>query len=412
MSKLKIAGISLISLFLIFSIAVISWFTYIKLEGAEVIVSDTYYVGLQTLPDGSDTQYFVEVNYLSNETNNGVALFEVKFNYLMDENQTAFFSQGLQYTNKDEVDFTDDVKKTKEYYDKNFWGWETIKWNYISYQVHGLGTQRYNYMSADDYATTLESTNPIDNDSFFKIKIGDDIYGMKFKGQVATMDKYKEFDAGNWTTQSYKTFTDYNVDYFVAALFNSVQSLENGTTRACVFEFGDLFDYYEYDQDLKQYKQDKVELDKAVLISRDIKSYYSILIHKDKVGATKASDSLFNCVDGTSNFNVSNANSQDYFYGRTTVHADIEEGASEFSIVELTDTKVALKLNDSFNKAYLPYAEKLELVVLINLDILTSQGLEFMGFTADCGLDKYNVVSCKTVQTIDGELVYSEVAYD
>ena len=80
MSKLKIAGISLISLFLIFSIVVVSWFTYIKFEGSEHIVSDTYYVGLQTLPDNSNTKYFVEVNYLSNETGNGVSLFEVKFN--------------------------------------------------------------------------------------------------------------------------------------------------------------------------------------------------------------------------------------------------------------------------------------------------------------------------------------------
>ena len=412
MSKLKIAGISLISLFLIFSIAVISWFTYIKLEGAEVIVSDTYYVGLQALPDGSDTEYFIEVNYLSNETNNGVALFEVKFNYLMDENQTAFFSQGLQYTAEDEIVFGTISRNAKDYYHTNFLGWETIKWNYIVYRSPILNTNRYNYMSADDYTTTLESTNPIDNDSLFKIQIGKDIYGMKFKGLVSETDDYKEFDAGLWTTQSYKYSTDYNVDYFVASLFDSIQSLENGTSKACVFEFGDLFDYYEYDQETKKYKETKVELDKAVLISRDIKSYYSILVNKDKAGATKVTDSLFNCVDGTANFNVSNANSQDYFYGRTTVHADIDKDASEFSIVELTDTKVALKLNDSFNKAYLPYAEKLELVVLINLDILTSQGLEFMGFTADCGLGKYNVVSCKTVQTIDGELVYSGVAYD
>lgn len=412
MSKLKIAGISLISLFLVFTIGVVSWFAHIKLEGAEVIPSDTYYVGLQTLPDGSDTEYFVEVNYLTNEANNGVSLFEVKFNYLMDEKQTAFFSQGLQYTSDETVKIDDVMRKEAKSYNKNFWGWETIKWNYITYYRNMSGTNRYNYMSADDYTTTLESTNPIDNDSLFKIQIGEDIYGMKFKGLVPTMDDYKEFDAGAWTTQSYKTFTNYNVDYFAAALFNSVQTLENGTSRACVFEFGDLFDYYEYDQDLKQYKQDKVDLDKAVLISRDVKSYYSILINKDKSGATKVTDSLFNCVDGSSNFNMSNVNSEDYFYGRTTINVDNALESSEFSMVKVTDKQVALKLNDNFNKAYLPYAKKIELIVLIDLDVLTAKGLAFVGFTADSGLDKYNVVSCQTVQTIDGELVYSGVDYD
>ena len=338
-------------------------------------------------------------------------LFEIKFNYLMDENQTAFYSQGLAYNSVDEVEFTNDRLKTRVSFDKGWFGYNTEKYHYINRYVNTYGTARHNYMSADDYVTTLESSNPINNDSFFKILIGEDVYGMKFRGDIPTMDNYKEIKGG-WGHTYYKTYVRYDVDYFAASIFDSIQTLENGTSRACVFEFGDLFDYYEYDEEAKQYKSEPVDLDKAALIKQDIRSFYSILIHKDKVGATKASDSLFNCIDGSSNFNMTNTNSKDYFYGRTTINIDNANNSSEFSLVKITDSHVALKLNEDFDKAYLQYSERIELIILIDLDILSSQGLEFVGFTEDSGLDKYNVVSCKTVQTIDGQLVYNEVAYD
>ena len=73
------------------------WYFYLLSKKDDHIVSYTFEIGKQTLSDGSSSKYFVEVEYNSNEENNGREEFGIKFNYMLDENQTAFFSQGLQY---------------------------------------------------------------------------------------------------------------------------------------------------------------------------------------------------------------------------------------------------------------------------------------------------------------------------
>lgn len=412
MSKLKTFGIVSLLLLLLASIGIISWYVYIKFGAEKVIVADTYYVGLQTVADGTETKHFVEVNYLSNDSGNGISLFEIKFNYLMDENQNELFSQGLQYTEEKSVAFIDHARLTKTVYShKNFFGWETVKYHFIDTRPCEYSVQRYNYMSYDDYKTTLISTNPINNDSFFRIQIGDKLYGMKFKGEVPIMADYVEFNQGFGHTHSYKAFVNYDVDYFAASLFDSVQSLENGTKSACVFEFGDLFDYYEYDEDLKRYSSEPVVKEQAELIATDIKSYYSILVNKNKSGAKQASDSLFNSINGSPTFNLVDIETEDYFYGKTTLTLDNAVDSAELAYVKISDKYVALKIKDSFNSAYLPYVNDIELKILINLDLIKAEGLEFVGFTLDSGLQNYKIISCQTVETVNGELVYSGVAY-
>ena len=92
MKALKVTGIISLIVFLLASVGIISWFTWIKLAGDKVLVSDTYYVGLQTTTDGN-TKHFVEVNYYKNSSGDGLGLYDVKFNYLMDENNTEKLSE-------------------------------------------------------------------------------------------------------------------------------------------------------------------------------------------------------------------------------------------------------------------------------------------------------------------------------
>ena len=410
MKALKITGIVSLIVFLLASVGIISWFTWIKLAGDKVLISDTYYVGLQTTTDGN-TKHFVEVNYYKNSSGDGLGLYDVKFNYLMDENQTDFFSQGLQYVDNKKVGLEVDVVRRLEEFDENFWGWEWNKYAYVTQTFKSLTTRRYNYMSSDDYVSTSISTNPLDNNSLFKIQIGDELYGMKFKGEVE-QHGYVEFDDGAWNTSYYRTVTNYDVDFFASKVFEGIQTLKSGTSHTVVFEFGDLFDYYEFDEEENQFKKDKVILDKAKLIEHEIKSYYSVLVNIHDSGVKRANESLFNCVDGSPSFNMTDVVSEDYFYGRTLISVDNAEGEAELTYVKVADNKAAIKLSNAFNNAYLPYAEKIELNILINLDLIIADGLEFVGFTADSGLSNYVVKNCQTVETIDGELVYSEVAYD
>lgn len=411
MSKLKIAGISLISLFLVFSIGVISWFAYVRFFAPDKIVASTFEVGLQETVTG-ETKYFMEVNSYED-------CFEVKFNYMLDENKTVLYSQGVQYFGNNiafKLSHSDFSKTDKKTVSGSLW-WKDYSYKQFTKYYLSSG-ESYYYMLEDDSKPALNSTNPISADSFFRIDLDGELYGMMLKGDK-TLKNYDENFAYGY---SYKrnnaggkdhvdTYYYYDMDYLLQRVFMAVDSLPYGTNDARVFEFADIFSYYKYNGD-GTYSEKEVSLDKAKTIEAEVKSYYSILITKHEGKIKKASDSLFNVVAGSSNYNITDVVSEDYFYGRTTINVDNAEDSSELLMVKLTDRHVALKLNDNFNTAYLPYAEKIELVVLIDLDVLKTKDLEFVGFAADSGLDNYKVLSCKTVQTIDGELVYSEVTYD
>lgn len=405
MSKLKITGIVTLAIFLVFSIGCISWYSYIKMFGEEKVVSTTFEIGLQTTVDG-DTKYFMEVNSFDN-------CFEVKFNYMLDENREHFYSQGLQYYKESgniSLFNTSAYSVTKS--ETNIWGWETT--HYSVKDIYTSNSTRRNYMSSNDYDDCLISTNPIGYDTRFKITLDRDgkdvIYLMGFKGSIPGDQDVKV--KGNWYTDYYDYYTIYDVDRLAGLVYKGIQSLSYGTSHACVFEFGDLFDYYEPDASREGvYKLIEPNSDETGKIIEDIKSYYSIKVTKHEGNIQKASDSLFKCVNGNPNFNLVGFDSQDYFYGRTIINVDNEEGASEFSYVKLSETQIAFKLNDKFNSAYLEYSDKIELDILVNIDLIKSEGLEFVGFTYDSGLDNYHIKSCRTMETIDGELVYSEVEY-
>jgi len=406
MSVAKKILIFVISLLLSVCVGINVWYLYIYLYGMDKVVSSTFEVGLQTLADDSETRYFIEVNYLSNEDGNGVELFEIKFNYMFDEDQNAFYSQGLQYVDSNSnMYFREYTFISKKSSTKNFWGWESAYWDYKKQIIPNPSTTtRYNYMSSDDYKTTAISTNPINNDTGFKLQLGDDLYLMKLKGEIARSDSYEKIGNGWWYTDYAKTYDVYDIDYFAGLLFNGVQSLKNGTQSPMVWEFGNLFDYYAYDETTGVYNE-KVNLDKAKSIIEDTKSYYSIMVTKSSSGATKVEDSIFNCVSGNSGFTSSeNIEMSDYFVGRTVINVD----NLDLIKVQIVDNKYALKLSSRFIEGYGFCSDRISLNILIDLDKFDG---EFLGFTADSGLDYFIIYQCRTMQTIDGELVYSEVNY-
>lgn len=385
------------------------WYFYLLSKKDDHIVSYTFEIGKQTLSDGSSSKYFVEVEYNSNEEDNGREEFGIKFNYMLDENQTAFFSQGLQYVANADSDiyFANATSYILANESTNLFGWRTRDFNVVSrIMSHPDMCSRYNYMSADDYRTTVLSTNPISLDTMFKIQIGDSLYGMKFKGDVATGKTTEEGNIAFWTTVKSTYYKRYDVDYFAALLFNSIKALQNGTQRVLAFEFGDLFDYFEYNPETAKYDR-AVDAAKLNTLTTDVKSYYSILLKKSATGIERASDSMFNMVEGNSGFSVGKTiPTDDYFVGRSVIDCTLDD----FVKVKITNNDIALKLKDSFINELRPYNEKIRLNVLIDLDKLENEN--FLGLTKDNGLNQFVVQSCQTKQTIDGQVVYSEVAYE
>ena len=378
MSKLKKFGIAIAVLLLIVCLGINVWYLGISFLGNEKIVANTFEVGLQKLEDG-DTDYFVEVNYMAD-------MFEVKFNYLLDENKTAFFSQGLQFMadNTGTIQFPFVMDDNRSHWlTTDIRGWAAFTEGTYSIYLDGyLGQNTYNYMSGDNYESVQNSTNPFNQNSRFKITLGEDTYLMAFKGHDigygTTINNYayttywKDTSASlmDWKHDFYYSSDVY---YFCYLLYNALSTVENGTKSPHIFEFGDLFDYYEYDEGSATYNE-KVNLDKAKSISKDIRSYYSIMVNKSANKVQKATDSLFNCVGGNANFNLSgDYASDDYYIGRTVITA----GNKAFDLVKVADNNYALKLRDDFVAKYIDIADVIFLRVEIDLDYYKKQNLVF-----------------------------------
>lgn len=398
MSKLKISGIVLAIILLVGCLTIDVWYLYIVLFGADKQISNTFEVGLQVTTDGNQ-KYFMEVNSFDD-------CFEIKFNYMLDENQDAFYSQGVQYLlDEDYGYFTWDYSlydEPKEYLNSDgiLWWKEDHYKRYVETCFYPGSGDRYNYASGDDWKNCLNSSNPVSLKSSFKLQLGNDLYLMKFKGISHGFDEsaYAFYSGGD------KCYWSYSYEKLAETIYLSIDSLPYGLDQAVIFEFADMFNYYAYKGDGVFEEVPLVETEK---LERDIRSYYAIKVNKHQGKIKKARESLFNCVAGNSGFNVSGVESEDYFFGRTIITAN----NNAFNKVEVFDNYVALKLKDNFVDSFDAFGELVKLRILIDLDALNQLGLEFVGFTADSNLDKFEIISCQSVETINGQLVYTEVSY-
>lgn len=415
----KTIGKILVCLLVAFCVGINAWYIYVKCFGPDKIVSFTYEVGLQNLENSEDSKYFIEINYLSNEEGNGLEVFEIKYNYMLDEDQTAFYSQGLQYvgesTNSINFEYCIDKSKDAEHYEHKFM-WPVPASDYYKqwggYRLDDSASF-YQYASADDYEHVVASTNPMSSKTAFKIQLGDDLFLMQFKNENTEMtsDNYMyryQGDTKVYVLYNINTYYDcyayYDYNYFSKLLYEAVQTVPSGTNSAMVFEFGDIFTYAKYNEEKKQY--DELSVKETEKVKNDIKSYYSIKVTKSASGAVQASDSLFGAVNGSTTYNKLGTNSDDYFIGRS--YLNVTE--KDFDLVEIEHGYCVLKLKANFVKFYSKY-DNIILNVKVNLDTYAKDKITILGFATDSGLDKFSVQGCYFLETIDGQVIQTEVAY-
>ena len=409
MSKRKIAIISIMIVLLLICVSIDVWYLYIRTYGDEKIVSPTFEIGLQETKDGN-TKYFMEVNSFDD-------VFEIKFNYMLDENQTAFYSQGIQFVGKD-LDFqltTDTFQMTDKRQTGGSGWWKDYTYDQYEKYVLVNGNTNY-YMSGDDYNSSLIVNNEIPQDRFFKIQLGSDdvkdVYIMTLKGSDTPKNESTYIGYNTWqdgmfdrTDHLVNYYLYYDIDLICKLLYDAVSGLPNGYNKATVFEFGDYFNYYEFNEETQQYDR-PVDLDKAESVATKIHSYYSIKITKHEGKITKASESLFNCVDGNCNYNIAgDYSSDDYFIGKTLINCDLYD----FDLVQVNDNNYALKLKQEFFDEYIAKNSEIYLDIVIDLDVFEEEDFIFKGFTLDSGLDNFTIYRCRTCETINGEVVYTGV---
>lgn len=420
--KMPAIVVVIIAILIAACLAIDFWYLYIKLYGEVKLPTHTYEVGLQQTSEGN-TKYFVEVEYFSNANKNGLECFELKFNYLLDERQNDFYSQGLQIVSDTKGDSIE-LALTEDGADKKWSYWDAggnhynrdVYYNYKATE----GSKLYNYASGTDYDTTTISTNPLGDKSYFRIQLGDEnnkqLYLMKFKSSYrenrdpkiySDFIGHRSYSPAIYCWNSDDEYVVYDYTYFMNLLYTALSSdtLANGTQSAMLFEFGNLFDYYEYDEVNKVYKMQPLE--DSTKVQKQITSYYSIYVKKHADGIQKASQSLFNCVQGSSTFNIAeDYTKDDYFIGRTIVAVDNKD----FDYIKVTNNYYYLTLKESFINEYKKFEDKIVLSVLIDLDELEQKNINFLGFSENSGLKNFEILECNTIQTIDGERVKTEVS--
>ena len=420
MKILKNIGVVVLSIIFVVCLAVDIAYIFILKKAPVKNIVKTFNVGTQELNDGT-TKEFIELNYFSNKKKNGIECFEIKFNYLSDENKNMFYSQGLQYvsTNDDPIGFnyyySNATSSKKTYKVEKSFGSKSKYYDYWGNFNPNNNTKEINYASSDDGVTSTFSTNPLDKHSKFLIELDGKLFRMSFKSIDRDKQPYKGkvdgIDVDNsalWNKHfigreskrfenylfyyvfSYSDyFYNYDINYFSSILKNAVSSLKDGTSQQIVFEFGDIFDYQEYDEKQKVYYS--LSNEDSLKVQETMKSYYCIKVNYSDNGITKYNQSLFNNVDGSPNYNTSGDYSLvQYLYGRSVI--DVSYGY--FTLIKSNNGNYNLVLKDEFVQQHLPCKD----IIILNV-ILDKQ--EF---------DKHNISvnkpECKDFKIIEDNFIW------
>ena len=406
------------------------WWLYVLIFAPDKEIVNTFYVGtISTTPQEGEepkTEYVIKIKYSSNDNKNGLECLEIQFSGFVDEMGEEIYSWGIQFVanseeesleewiyNVDASTLTGSVRDkwqfplTWKYY-HNIWGSYTPKNSSIYY-----------YKSSDSFQNDITGAQSLGNGEGFLISIDDEIYKLNFNGNVVNDGENSNFVAEKiisaWHVFIYYNITVYDYYYsydiydFAYTTYQQLQAVANGKHSASLINLPDMFSYQIFDGktfvDVSEQENSKV--------SETVRNFYSIYIEKTADGVQTANDSMFGCVNGTPQFNLTDDeggdifDDGDYLVGKTIVNCDI----FDFDFVNVRDDAYVLKLNSNFLNTYGKYTNDIQLAIEIDLDRLKRQNIVFCGFAKDSHLYDFNILSCHTVQTVNGKLVKTEVDY-
>lgn len=414
----KIIGIIFLIILIAVCLVIDGWFAYVALFSPEKTESKTFNIGEFETVDGSKHN-LIEINYFKNENKNGYEMFEIKFTGLMDENKTAAYSQGLQFIAKtttdyikwvDYKDFYSNLPNIEEYgyYGYNgehlwylgtktfnkgntgmLWWYKTFYTTYITPQANAKTTSVYNYGSADDFQTTMESSvYPIRNNPGLKVEINEDIYLLElrgndyisvsglFDGDNVTYDDNGQYIHSNLRDcgDNYRYYVDYNYYTMAYELYNQVQPLTAGTNQVIKVPFMDWFKFSKLNENGVYVAV--TDITETTKVKEYVQTNIGVKITVSADGAKSAKDSMFNAIHGSPNLDISGEDSNDYFFGRTVINLDIYD----FDLILVENDYYLFKLNQNFIEKYLPKKDLICLRIKIDENLLDELGYKFAGF--------------------------------
>lgn len=418
-SILKALGVVFATLILLLCLCLCIWWYYIFYLGPEVQISNTYNIGLQEATDGS-TKNVIEVKYFKNSTGNGLEALEIKLNGFSDETQSLFTSQGMQFVENSAGTgltwgFWEDSSIERQLFDEHheiLLSWRRI---YNTFGRFEPTAQYYNYSSMNDFETPAGSADPITEDSFFTIQIGEDLFMMKFKDHNYNISNDKPYqiieNAGveshfvyNYLETNH-VYMCYDEQFLAQIIYDLVKPMAAGTNSTAYFTFGDYFNFYKYDAESGQYVD--TEPAETELVKVNMRTNFSIKFEVVADGLNRASQSIFKSVMGSPNYNANaDFDSDDYYTGRPLLVLD----ENDFDWILIENNYYAATLDDKFINHYLADKNDLILRIELNLDNLAEQNIYFAGFVDDWNAAGFNVYDAYTVSTVNGEEVREVIA--
>ncbi len=405
------------------------WWLYVLIFAPDKEIVNTFYVGtISTTPQEGEepkTEYVIKIKYSSNDNKNGLECLEIQFSGFVDETGEEIYSWGIQFVANSEEESLEDWDYNVD--ESSVSGLVSSKWQFpltwkYYYNIWGSYAPKnssiYYYKSSDSFQNDITGAQSLGNGEGFLISIDDEIYKLNFNGNVVNNNESNfvaEKIVSAWHVITYYNITVYDYYYsydiydFAYTLYQQLQAVANGKHSASLINLPDMFSYQIFDGktfvDVSEKENSKV--------SETVRNFYSIYIEKTADGVQTANDSMFGCVNGTPQFNLTDDEGEDifddgdYLVGKTIVNCDI----FDFDFVNVRENAYVLKLNDTFLNTYGKYTNDIQLAIEIDLDRLKRQNIVFCGFSKDSHLYDFKILSCHTVQTVNGKIVKTEVDY-
>lgn len=260
--------------------------------------------------DKMKDRYFLEVNYYSNDKNNGIKLQELKMNYFTTYNLTSadYRSTGMQYIGdykglplntwdgNSEVSFMKLSGKNDRYYGTSKESvaiannYVDTRFNYYDYtnDISWNGITNENGSIATELKRTTEFIIKIDNRAF-----------------AISLNKYFDRDIGdvrNLFGIGWKVGEMYNRYYYTyGSLFQScMQAVKSNSSGYgdyyITVDLSSLFSIKEFDTETGKFKTDNV--------TNIIKTYSVLKFHYDENGARNSTQSMFGIIDNNSKYDI------------------------------------------------------------------------------------------------------------
>ena len=434
---LKKIGIAIVAIIILLCAGVDIWYVFIKENGPAKTATSTYKGGELEKANGEKKNIF-EIKYFSNKNKNGLECFELKLTNFLDSTREDTRTIGFQYVAKtklDELDWYDfdkieekinlDSYKDKgdlllsgfleymeshaKYFTSQDFG-VTDRWGifnigktyssavYFSPYINGDINSQFVYDSINEENFTSSENLKPDKNSKLIIQIGKEQMGIQMK-----YDSYLTYEEcygdkailplvnyqNNSTTKKHLTnfYYSYSYDFLNWYLYEKVKTATPGT-QYYNFAFGDIFNYFDYKNNVLTQRHD-VDYD---LINEEISSYYTVKVEVLDDGIRKASESSFKLLCGSKDYMLDDVVT-DYFSGQQIINLDFYA----FDVIDIGDNFYKLKLKEDILKAYLPKKNSISFIITIDKSILEKEGRYYNGFSDDSGLDEFKIHSVKII---------------